>query len=623
MTDSNSNPSSNAAWADYYGSQGLRMVVVHGIKPDGSCTCSDGNTCNKNGKHPLQTAWQKDPLDRERAVEFFSRPENEYYNIGLVMGTVSGVVAGDLDGPEGDEFLRWIQEEKGAYPRLTGEQISGSGVGRHLIIPLEPGEKASGVNQVHGVCIKGDGGQIVAAPSRHISGRTYQWVQPPNGKVSPGITASEFRSLVVEWHNMHKEKPSQSSSSASGSSIGEGLLYFPETLPDGQRDDWLFEYGKRLRGLGLAREAAAAVVQAMFPRIAQPVGDEFSLRDAIKAVSRGYDEYADTVPAEVMGWALQQSQSQPVAERETDLGYIDFSNPDTWKIKPALEVIPKVAREGHQIAIGARRGSGKSLLLSDMGAGAAVRGRFGGLTIPHRNVLIVSQENATEMEIARLQSMGYGASDDWERLKFSSLGDWPPFNTKQGVEALLREVDKHEADIVIIDSMSKVVLGDSNVNELYALMDRELLRPLKKRRVTTVVLDNFGKDPGRGLRGASAKEDIFDVVWEMAATDDEVYVTLTQTKDRTGTYVDKEVYFERERTPRTQHVYINGLPVAAQKQIDHNVRVDDLVDELDRIGCPNGYGREKAKQFVRDKKASITAHNKVWSDAVAIRKVRK
>jgi hypothetical protein len=76
--------------------------------------------------------------------------ENPDYNIGIATGTVSGVWALDVDGPEGEAHLR----PRHLFFRMPNKIIrnSASRVGDHIDV-------------------RGDGGYVVAPPSLHPSGR--------------------------------------------------------------------------------------------------------------------------------------------------------------------------------------------------------------------------------------------------------------------------------------------------------------------------------------------------------------------------------------------------------------------------------------------------------------------
>ncbi len=95
-------------------------------------------------------------------------------NVGIVTGAISGLVVLDVDPRHGGaESLRDLEGEHGQLPK-TLEAVSGGG-GRHLYFAHPGGVVRNRVGIAPGIDLRGDGGCIVAPPSRHPSGRRYRW----------------------------------------------------------------------------------------------------------------------------------------------------------------------------------------------------------------------------------------------------------------------------------------------------------------------------------------------------------------------------------------------------------------------------------------------------------------
>jgi hypothetical protein len=100
----------------------------------------------------------------------------EPLNIGLRTGPESGIVALDIDPRHvGDETLRAFERRYESLPS-TWHFLSGGG-GEHFLF-RHPGYRiANSTGETgplgRGLDIRGDGGYIIAPPSRHISGRQY------------------------------------------------------------------------------------------------------------------------------------------------------------------------------------------------------------------------------------------------------------------------------------------------------------------------------------------------------------------------------------------------------------------------------------------------------------------
>ena len=166
-------------WALWWAEQGFSVVPVHYVKPDGSCSCSQGKDCSSPGKHPAPSRWtryQKVCADADTLTCWFDGQYRDY-NIGVVTGKVSGnAFAVDVDVSEGKLGAESLDDLCMANDDLpqTLEQITGSG-GRHYIYRA-PADMtvATGANTLgEGIDTRGEGGFIVVAPSNHKSGNSY------------------------------------------------------------------------------------------------------------------------------------------------------------------------------------------------------------------------------------------------------------------------------------------------------------------------------------------------------------------------------------------------------------------------------------------------------------------
>lgn len=96
-------------------------------------------------------------------------------NLAIVTGAMSRVVVLDVDPRHGGEAsLAALIAEHGALP-VTVEAMTGGG-GRHYYFSHPGGVVPNRVAIASGLDLRGDGGMVVAPPSRHPSGRRYAWV---------------------------------------------------------------------------------------------------------------------------------------------------------------------------------------------------------------------------------------------------------------------------------------------------------------------------------------------------------------------------------------------------------------------------------------------------------------
>jgi hypothetical protein len=96
-------------------------------------------------------------------------------NIGL---RCDGLCVVDVDGDPGEHSLDRLEHRLGPLP-LTRAQATGKG--RHMLyaVPVELGNSTGPLGRPAGIDLRcGRRGYIVAAPSRHASGRRYRWFDP-------------------------------------------------------------------------------------------------------------------------------------------------------------------------------------------------------------------------------------------------------------------------------------------------------------------------------------------------------------------------------------------------------------------------------------------------------------
>lgn len=165
--------------------RGFRVIPVHWIKDDGTCSC-DKAECESHGKHPVQDKWQEPSEKAEadgrwwRMVSITEEPVDwkPRANLGILTGAPSGVFVVDIDPQNGGD-ITWQElvdshPEEPLPPTLI---VRTGGGGRHYYFrwPGHPVINSKPWGKDAGIDIKGDGGQVVAPPSESAKGR-YEFV---------------------------------------------------------------------------------------------------------------------------------------------------------------------------------------------------------------------------------------------------------------------------------------------------------------------------------------------------------------------------------------------------------------------------------------------------------------
>jgi AAA domain len=164
---------------------------------------------------------------------------------------------------------------------------------------------------------------------------------------------------------------------------------------------------------------------------------------------------------------------------------------------------------------------------------------------PPTTVLYIDHE-MTETDVQeRLTDMGVDENTDLSHLHYVVMPGVAKLDTPEGGLALVSYVDGTGAAIVIIDTLSKIILGDEDEASTWNAYWTHTGQPLHARGVTVLALDHSGHTATRA-RGSSAKQAIFDVIWEL--TKQSNGTTLKATHRRVG-WVPENVAFARKDDP--------------------------------------------------------------------------
>jgi len=229
-----------------YLARGWSVIPGHWIGDDGLCSCRQlGPSCSP-GKHPCVGKWLpfSERLPTENEVRYWWKRWPRA-NVCIVTGAVSNLVAVDVDPRHGGEeaWAAWCVDEP--MPE-TPVSLTGGG-GRHLLfahpgvaVPsganlLSPGweiDEATGKRRKiqSGVDFRGDPGYIVAPPSTHESGSTYQWDTSahPDDVPLPPMPTALIRLVLHQQEGAAEE--------ARASVDVDGLMFGNTVLQKGERD---------------------------------------------------------------------------------------------------------------------------------------------------------------------------------------------------------------------------------------------------------------------------------------------------------------------------------------------------------------------------------------------------
>tara|TARA_R100000365_G_scaffold101_5_gene351 strand:+ start:1921 stop:4338 length:2418 start_codon:yes stop_codon:yes gene_type:complete len=181
--------------------------------------------------------------DEEKIKAWWAKNPN--YNIAIVTGEKSGIIAMDIDPRSGGtETLFELVTKHEALPHTTAFKTGGGGM--HYIFQHPNFKVTTTSNVFEGIDSKGDGGYIIAPPSLHASGKRYEVQTIGTLAQAPTWWAEKVKApekIVIEGVRKIIEKPFPAEKYLQGDPITKG-----------GRDETLYKMGCSMRRYGLDKD---------------------------------------------------------------------------------------------------------------------------------------------------------------------------------------------------------------------------------------------------------------------------------------------------------------------------------------------------------------------------------
>jgi RecA-family ATPase len=269
---------------------------------------------------------------------------------------------------------------------------------------------------------------------------------------------------------------------------------------------------------------------------------------------------------------------------------------DAWKNQPAAIdwLYEPIIERGTVNALFGLPGLGKSLLALDIALTLVRDGH---------SVVYIDEENRIIDLVERLQDMG-ATPDELDNLVLYSFQSLPSLDTPEGGWALLALVMAAEADLVVLDTTTRMVDGRENDSDTFLKLHKNSLARLKNRKVSVLRLDHPGKNAAQGQRGSSAKDGDVDTIWKLTTSASGFTLELTRTKSRSG-------HGEVDKLAVTRH----------KKPLWHELGTADsskILKQLDLSGVPRTAGRPACRAALDA--AGVSVSNVVLSRIIKDRK---
>jgi hypothetical protein len=251
-----------------YGRLGWRIFPCHSIIPGPACSCGRV-ACKSPSKHPRTRRGLLDATDDEATIR---RWWTQWPDANIALATGSGIAVFDIDGAEGEAEFKALVAIHGAVPSTLAAQ---TGHGHHLVFATRPGAgevRSSARGNVH---VRGEGGYIIVAPSDHISGRKYQWINKVTPASLPDWLRQWSQGYEISRNNVGRDAVQHAVRSAPQSFEALGPLPAHLQIHQSLQPDVTSRASEALRGSWTPAEQARLI----------------SALSAIPVKACGYDEF--------------------------------------------------------------------------------------------------------------------------------------------------------------------------------------------------------------------------------------------------------------------------------------------------------------------------------------------
>jgi hypothetical protein len=227
--------------------RGWPVLPLFGVQ-NGCCECGD-RECRRPGKHPRTLNGLKDASTDRGQIKKWWR-EHPQSNIGVVTGSLSGLVVVDVDGKEGKRSWRRLLEQCSCAPIDTLTAITGAG--KHYYFDCKEHIQNSAGKFGPGLDVRADGGYVVGVGSTHVSGHRYDWED------SHKAVCALPKHLLRHFNS-------------ADAAMSHGV---EDAIPRGRRNDTLTGFAGAMRRPGMSRQAieAALLVENRY-RCESPLAD--------------------------------------------------------------------------------------------------------------------------------------------------------------------------------------------------------------------------------------------------------------------------------------------------------------------------------------------------------------
>ena len=426
------------------------------------------------------------------------------YNVGLATG--GGVVVLDVDinhsaGKYGDETLAELERQYGPLPETWMCLTGGGGV--HYYFACEDPALTVGTGFAPGLDYRGAGGDVVAPPSLHESGREYEWEAAHTPRHTPLAPLPDWlHTLMLEGRKTASEPRREANT---------------QKVPEGGRNDALYRLACSLRSKGLGEAGiTAALLEENRERCIPPL-PAAEVEKIAKSAGR-YERGSSEGRGHALSWdgSPEGSAQEPPKEIQP-LRVISAPDLQRAQLPPVKYLVDGLLPEGTSLLTAASK-VGKSWMVLDLGLCIAAGEPFLGRPTTKTGTLYLALEDSLNRLQNRMDKV---------------LGGKPPpplfcFTTEAPKldDGLLDVLEDHlkkcpDTRLLIVDTLQKV-RGQALPREGPYAQDYREMETLKgfmdKRGVSVLFVHHNRKmkddgDPFNMISGTNGLMGAADTIW--------------------------------------------------------------------------------------------------------------
>lgn len=347
--------------------------------------------------------------------------------------------------------------------------------------------------------------QDVLPPSKHPSGRTYEW--QGNWRALPPLPDS----LHALWQRLlgpkQADPPSKPTQPAEASTAATetALRVLAQHDPDCDYDTWI------KLGMALENDLGEAGFDLWHEWSAR--GTKYPGEDQLVTHWQSFGRSPN--PITLGTFLRQQAASVNDFEDLTDFDPFELERAETakrlklWTLADVQElpwpewIIRTVLPKAEISMVYGPSGIGKSFVVLDMALAIARGVEWAGNTVTQGNVLWIAAEAFGSMK-ARTKAYGQAHEVDVTAIKNFHILDSFSLANAESVEALCEVVKDLNLRVIFVDTLAAASAGiDENNSEMNAVLDACRALHRASGGASIVLIHHTGKDESKGARGWS------------------------------------------------------------------------------------------------------------------------